>query len=262
MVAEGADTSNPGAVLNLEGITKTYPGVRALSNVDLSVMPGEVHAIVGQNGAGKSTLLKIVAGLTTPDSGTIYVNGVRATIGSPRVAHSYGISAVPQELSLVRHVTVAENICMMNTPARRGFLDWRELRTRAEAVLTSLGLDIDPFSLLGQHGPGIQELVMIGRAFSQESRVVVLDEPTAALTAPEIDHLFDVIRSSQSRGTAYLYVSHRLAELSRIGQRLTVLSDGQRVVTGPVKDFGHDEIVRAMLGGRDRGSSIERRAAV
>jgi ABC-type sugar transport system ATPase subunit len=103
---------------------------------------------------------------------------------------------------------------------------------------------------------------MIGRAFSQESRVVVLDEPTAALTAPEIDHLFDVIRSSQSRGTAYLYVSHRLAELSRIGQRLTVLSDGQRVVTGPVKDFGHDEIVRAMLGGRDRGSSIERRAAV
>jgi rhamnose transport system ATP-binding protein len=264
MVAEGTDRPDPGAILILEGITKTYPGVRALSNVDLSVMPGEVHAIVGQNGAGKSTLLKIVAGLTTPDSGTIYVNGVRATIGSPRVAHSYGISAVPQELSLVRHMTVAENICMMDIPARRGFLDWRELRARAEAVLASLGLDIDPFSMLGQYGPGIQELVMIGRAFSQESRVVVLDEPTAALTAPEIDHLFDVIRLSQSRGTAYLYVSHRLAELSRIGQRLTVLSDGQRVVTGPVTDFGHDEIVRAMLGGRDRGEkpSIERRAAV
>jgi ABC-type sugar transport system ATPase subunit len=264
MVEEGTDRPDPGAVLVLKGLTKTYSGVRALSNVDLSVLPGEVHAIVGQNGAGKSTLLKIVAGLTTPDSGTIYVNGLKATISSPRVAHSYGISAVPQELSLVKHVTVAENICMMDIPARRGFLDRRELRARAEAVLASLGLDIDPFSVLGQHGPGIQELVMIGRAFSQESRVVVLDEPTAALTAPEIDHLFDVIRSSQRRGTAYLYVSHRLAELSRIGQRLTVLSDGQRVVTGPVTDFDHDEIVRAMLGGRDLGEkpAIERRAAV
>ena len=262
--AEGPDGSEPEAILVLRGLTKTYPGVRALSDVDLSVLPGEVHAIVGQNGAGKSTLLKIVAGLTTPDSGAIYVNGTRTTISSPRVAHSYGISAVPQELSLVKHMTVAENICMMDIPAHRGIVNKKALRVRTQAVLASLGLSIDPFSVLDQHGPGIQELVMIGRALAQEAQVVVLDEPTAALTAPEIDHLFDVIRASQRRGTAYLYVSHRLAELSRIGQRLTVLSDGRRVVTGLAKDFEHDEIVRAMLGGRDRGEkpAIERRAAV
>jgi ABC-type sugar transport system ATPase subunit len=252
--ATGGAGNHPdlGPFLVLKGLTKTYPGVRALSDVDLSVSPGEVHAIVGQNGAGKSTLLKIVAGLITPDSGEIYVNGVAAAIDSPLTARSYGISAVPQELSLVKHMTVAENICMMQIPARGGVVNKKELRARAEAVLMQLGLDIDPFSFLDQHGPGIQELVMIGRALSQESRLVVLDEPTAALTAPEIDHLFEVIRATQSRGTAYLYVSHRLAELSRIGQRLTVLSDGRRILTGLVKDFDHDEIIRAMLGGRDR----------
>lgn len=253
--AAGAAAGRPDhiPVLVLKGITKTYPGVMALSEVDLSVFPGEVHAIVGQNGAGKSTLLKIVAGLIMPDSGEIHVDGVSAMIDSPLKARSYGISAVPQELSLVKHVTVAENICMTQIPARRGMVNKKELRARAESVLTRLGLDIDPFSSLDQHGPGIQELVMIGRALSQETRLVVLDEPTAALTAPEIEHLFEVIRATQSRGTSYLYVSHRLAELSRIGQRLTVLSDGRRILTGLVKDFDHDEIIRAMLGGRDRG---------
>jgi ribose transport system ATP-binding protein len=243
-----------GSILALCGITKIYPGVCALADVDLSVSKGEVHAIVGQNGAGKSTLLKIVAGLTTPDAGVIYVNGVKATISSPRTARSFGISAVPQELSLVRHMSVAENICMTEIPSRCGLINKKELRARAESVLARLGLDIDPFSTLDRHGPGIQELVMIGRALAQESQLVVLDEPTAALTAPEIDQLFEVICATRTRGTAYLYVSHRLAELARIGQRLTVLSDGRRVLTGRVKDFDHDEIIRAMLGGRDAGA--------
>jgi ABC-type sugar transport system ATPase subunit len=151
---------------------------------------------------------------------------------------------------------------MMQIPARRGVVNKKALKARAESVLTRLGLNIDPFSILDQHGPGIQELVMIGRALSQETRLVVLDEPTAALTAPEIDHLFEVIRETQSRGTAYLYVSHRLAELSRIGQRLTVLSDGRRILTGWVKDLDHNEIIRAMLDGRDRGDGpIGRRRA-
>jgi ABC-type sugar transport system ATPase subunit len=148
MTEERSDEPDSGTVLSIKGLTKSYPGVRALSNVDLSVLPGEVHAIVGQNGAGKSTLLKIVAGLVAPDSGAIYVNGLKATITSPRAAHGYGINAVPQELSLVMHVTVAENICMMDIPAYKGVVDWRTLRSRAEAILAKLGLNIDPFSLL------------------------------------------------------------------------------------------------------------------
>jgi ABC-type sugar transport system ATPase subunit len=253
-----SDRPDPGTILMLRGITKTYPGVRALADVDLAVSKGEVHAIVGQNGAGKSTLLKIVAGLTTPDVGVIYVNCVEATISSPRMARSFGISAVPQELSLVRHMSVADNICMTEIPARYGIVNKTQLRACAESVLARLGLNIDPFSILDQHGPGIQELVMIGRALAQESQLVVLDEPTAALTTPEIDHLFEVIRATQSRGTAYLYVSHRLAELAKIAQRLTVLSDGRRVLTGDVADFDHDEIIHAMLGGRDAGVSRAR----
>ena len=163
----------------------------------------------------------------------------------------------------MRHMTVAENICMMDIPARRGFLDWRS-SGRGRRLSWRASVSISIHSHAWPTRAGHTRTGDDRSCFLAELRVVVLDEPTAALTAPEIDHLFDVIRSSQSRGTAYLYVSHRLAELSRIGQRLTVLSDGQRVVTGPVTEFGHDEIVRAMLGGRDRGEkpSIEWRAAV
>ena len=246
---EGAEGPRPGTVISLRGISKTYPGVRALSSVDLDLFPGEVHAIVGENGAGKSTLMKIVAGLTTPDAGTIYVDGKPATINSTRAAHDrYGISAVPQELSLVRHLNVAENICVTALPARKGIVNKRVLRKRAEAVLATLGLDIDPFSPLSDHGPGVQELVMIGRGLVQEARVLVLDEPTAALTAPEIEHLFQVIRAAKAKGAAFLYVSHRLQELSRIADTITVLRDGERIVTGPTSEFEHDDVIRAMVG--------------
>jgi ABC-type sugar transport system ATPase subunit len=239
----------PGTVVSLRAISKTYPGVRALTSVDLDLLPGEVHAIAGENGAGKSTLLKIIAGIESPDGGAIYVNGERATIRSPREARvTYGISAVPQELSLVPHLTVADNICSAALPARMGMVSKRMLRGRATAVLDSLGLDIDPFSQLSEHGPGVQQLVMIGRGLAQEARVLMLDEPTAALTAPEIEHLFEVITAATKQGKAFLYISHRLEELSRIANTLTVLRDGERVVTAPMAEFDHDQIVGAMVG--------------
>lgn len=245
----GAVGPTPGTVISLRGISKTYPGVRALSSVDLDLFPGQVHAIVGENGAGKSTLMKIVTGFTTPDAGTVFVDGEPATIDSTRAAHDrYGISAVPQELSLVPHMSVAENICVTEIPARVGIVSRRALRKRSEAVLARLGLDIDPFSQLSDHGPGVQELVMIGRGLVQDARVLALDEPTAALTAPEIDHLFQVISAAQEEGVAFLYVSHRLQELSRIADTITVLRDGERIVTGRMADFGHDDIIRAMVG--------------
>lgn len=240
-----------GAVISLRGISKRYPGVQALSAVDLDLLPGQVHALVGENGAGKSTLLKIIAGMATPDSGSVYIDGEAQTIHSTHAARRFGISAVPQELSLVSHLSVAENICVTALPGRGGFVSKRALRREARAVLDLLGLDIDPLSQLDEHGPGVQELVMIGRGLIQDARVLVLDEPTAALTAPEIDHLFDVIEAAKRRGTAFLYVSHRLQELARVAEMITVLRDGLRVVTGPAGQFDHDTLVRAMVGRSD-----------
>jgi ABC-type sugar transport system ATPase subunit len=238
----------PGTVISLRDISKRYPGVRALCNIDLDLFPGQVHAIVGENGAGKSTLLKIVSGLTTPDAGVVYVDGQPVTLDSTKAARAHGISAVPQELSLVPHISVAENICVAALPGRNGIVSRRVLRRRSEAVLEQLGLDIDPFSPLSAHGPGVQELVMIGRGLVQDAHVLVLDEPTAALTAPEIDHLFAVIRAAKAKGTAFLYVSHRLQELSQISETITVLRDGERVLTRPTAELEHDDIVRAMVG--------------
>jgi ABC-type sugar transport system ATPase subunit len=244
----GGEGPAPGTVVSLRRISKSYPGVRALSSVDLDLVPGQVHAVVGENGAGKSTLLKIVAGMATPDSGTVYIDGRPESIESTGAARARGISAVPQELSLVSHLSVAENICVTALPARRGIVSRRTLRRRSQEVLERLGLNIDPFSPLGEHGPGVQELVMIGRGLVQDARVLVLDEPTASLTAPEIDHLFEVIKVAKAHGVAFLYVSHRLQELARIAETITVLRDGERVVTGPAEGFDHDQIVRAMVG--------------
>jgi ABC-type sugar transport system ATPase subunit len=235
-------------VVSLRSISKAYPGVQALSSVDLEIFPSEVHALCGENGAGKSTLSKVVAGLVQPDSGDVYVDGERVEFDSPGAARRAGISAVPQELSLVPHLTVAENICLTGLPHRRGVVDRRRLRTQAEAVLDSLGLHIDPFSLLGEHGPGIQQLVMIGRGFAQSARVVILDEPTAALTQPEADHLFDVVDAAKAAGTAFIYVSHRLPDLQRIADTITVLRDGTKILTEPLAALDHKRIVSAMVG--------------
>jgi ABC-type sugar transport system ATPase subunit len=242
------DGAAAGAVVSLRSISKTYPGVRALSDVDIDIHPSEVHAICGENGAGKSTLSKVVAGLVHPDAGQVYVDGEPVSIDSPAAARRYGISAVPQEISLVDQMTVAENICLMDFPRRGGFVRKKELRARAQRVLESLGLDIDPFSQLSEHGPGIQQLVMIGRGFAQEARIMILDEPTAALTQPEVDHLFSVVEAAKAAGTAFIYVSHRLPDLDRIADTITVLRDGAKVLTAPMADLSHDALVSAMVG--------------
>ena len=247
-VEPSGSTPHGGAVISLRGISKTYPGVKALSSVDFDIRRGTVHALVGENGAGKSTLAKIVSGQEQPDVGELRIDGSVVTLDSPATARRYGVNAVPQELSLVPHLSVAENVCLTNLPSRRGVLDRRTLRRRAEKVLASLGLTIDPFSALGDHGPGTQSLVMIGRGLVHEARVLILDEPTAALTKPEVDHLFEVVRLAQARGTAFIYISHRMDELKIVADTITVLRDGVRVLTEPMEDFDEDQIVRAMVG--------------
>lgn len=243
-------------VVALRSISKSYPGVQALKAVDIDIEAGKVHAICGENGAGKSTLSKVVAGLVRPDSGTITVKGEQVALASPAVARRLGISAVPQELSLVRHLTVAENICVNAFPNRAGVVRRGRLRQEARAVLDSLGLDIDPMSRLGEHGPGVQQLVMIGRGFTHRADVIILDEPTAALSAPEVDHLFDVVEKATASGTAFIYVSHRLQELNRIADTITVMRDGEGILTCPMGEIDHDGIVKAMVG-----RSIERFAS-
>jgi ABC-type sugar transport system ATPase subunit len=235
-------------VVVLRGISKHYPGVQALSNVDFTLLPGTVHAISGENGAGKSTLAKILAGLIKPDEGHIYIEGREVTLHSPGDARRLGVSAVPQELSLVPELSVAENISVASFPTRAGLVSRRALEEQAQPVLAALGLKIDPFSLLGEHSPGVQQLVMIGRSLVNKAKVIILDEPTAALTEPEVNHLIQVVEKTKDTGTAFILVSHRFQDLTRLADTVTILRDGVRIVTAPMASMTHDEIVKAMVG--------------
>ena len=239
---------DPAAVVALRNISKRYPGVLALSEVDFTLYPGTVHAISGENGAGKSTLSKVLSGLIQPDGGRIYVDSQPVTIATPSDARRLGISAVPQELSLVPDLSVAENIGVISLPSRGGFVSRRALREQAEPVLHSLGLTIDPLSRLADHSPGVQQLVMIGRSLVHKARVIILDEPTAALTEPEVEHLFAVVENERATGTAFVLVSHRFQDLTRLADTVTVLRDGRHVTTSPMAELSHDEMVRAMVG--------------
>jgi len=235
-------------VVVLRGISKHYPGVQALSNVDFTLLSGTVHAVSGENGAGKSTLAKIVSGFIKPDAGNIYIDGSEVTLHSPGDARRLGVSAVPQELSLVPELSVAENISVASFPTRAGLVSKRALKEQAQPVLAALGLTIDPFSLLGEHSPGIQQLVMIGRSLVNKAKVIVLDEPTAALTDPEVNHLIEVVEKTKATGTAFILVSHRFQDLTRLADTLTILRDGVHIVTAPMASMTQDEIVKAMVG--------------
>lgn len=245
---EAVNGTGDGPVVALRGITKKYPGVQALTSVDLDIFPGTVHAISGENGAGKSTLSKVICGLVQPDAGEVYIDGKKVHLTSPQDARLLGVSAVPQELSLVPNMSVAENICVASFPARSGVVSRKALRAKAQPVLDSLGLTIDPFSELSEHSPGIQQLVMIGRSFVGKARIIILDEPTAALTEPEVAHLFEVVEKAKAAGTAFILVSHRLQDLSQIADTVTVLRDGVKIVTEPMSRMSHDDIVKAMVG--------------
>ena len=202
-------------LLSLTGIGKGFPGVRALSNVDLELHAGRGHALVGENGAGKSTLVKIIAGLAPPDDGEVRVDGKVTTLRSPSDAKRAGISLVPQELSLATERSVAENVYMGHLPHRGPFVDLRTLHADTRGILTRLGLAIDPASPLKEHAPAVRQLVMIARGIAMRGRLFILDEPTAALTDPEIVRLFAVLKELKVSGAALLYVSHRTRGIAR-----------------------------------------------
>ena len=246
---------SPGQVtplLEVRGIEKTFPGVRALSGVSFDVRPGEVHALLGENGAGKSTLIKIVSGVYQPDVGSILVNGKQAHFSSPDDARRAGVATIYQELLLFPELSVAENIFLGHAPrAGIGRIDWRAMRAEAARLLDSLEIDdLSPDQIVGALTVGNRQRVEILRALSHDARILIMDEPTAALTESDVTRLFDVVRRLKLRGVGIVYISHRLDEIFAIADRVTVLRDGAYVGSRDVGDTNVAELVQMMVGRR------------
>jgi len=244
-----ADDNNP-ALLEMRDITKTFPGVRALDGVTFDLHAGEVHALVGENGAGKSTLMKVLGGVYPYPSygGEIRINAVVQRFGNIRQAETAGIAVVFQELSLVKDMTVGENIFLGREPRRFGVILWDELYRRAQALLNELHLKIDPLTPVRNLGIGQQQLVEIAKALSQNARILVLDEPTAALTDAEVETLFKILDSLRSRGVGMIYISHKLEEVFRLSDRITVLRDGRTVGTDRKENLDEASVIARMVG--------------
>ena len=243
-------TSGPteAPLLVLRGVTKRFPGVVALDDVDLAVRAGRVHGLVGENGAGKSTLLKIVAGADRPDAGTVQLDGRAMSFAAPREALAVGITVIYQELSLVPQLGAEANIFLGMEPARHGILDRATSSARARAALDTLGADFDPQTPTGELSVAEQQLVELARALARDARLIALDEPTAALSHLETERLFDQVRRLCARGIAVVFVSHRLEEIRRLADDITVLRDGRRVFSGAVADVDDAGIIRHMVG--------------
>ena len=240
-------------LLRMHGIGKRFPGVVALDGVDLDVGPGEVHALLGENGAGKSTLLKILSGAQPPDTGGIVFAGQDVTFAAPYEAQRQGITTIYQEFNLIPTLSVAENILIGREPGRAGFVDWAAMMRDAKSALEAIGLKVDPRRLVRDLSVADQQMVEIARALSIESRLIVMDEPTSALSATEVDRLLDIVRSLKEKGISVIYVTHRLDEVLGVCDRATVLRDGRLVGTVEVAGLTIDTIVRMMVG-RDLGA--------
>ncbi len=234
----------------MRGIAKAFPGVQALSDVSLSLGRGEIHALVGENGAGKSTLMKVLAGGLRSDAGEVFIDGERVVIDAPRTAERLGIGMIYQEFNLVPHLSAIDNLVLGNEPTRRGFLDPAAARARAQRIFAELGIEMPLDVPVSQLSVGRQQLVEIAKALSKQARIIVMDEPTASLTESEIERLFSIVVRLKAAGNGIIYISHRLEELPRIADRVTILRDGHVIETRPLSLFPRDEIVGAMVGRR------------
>ena len=245
-------------LLRMAGIAKHFPGVQALDEVTLEVRAGEVHALVGENGAGKSTLLKILAGAQSPDSGTISFAGKSVELVSPLHAQQHGIVTIYQEFNLVPSQSIAENVFIGREPGRANFVNWREMARRTAALTGRLGLDLDPMALVRDLSVAEQQMVEIARALSMESRLIVMDEPTSALSETEVEKLFRIVRDLRDHGLGVIFVTHRLEEVIALCDRYTVLRDGKLAGSGDVAGTSVDDIIRLMVG-RSVDSLFQRR---
>lgn len=237
-------------LLKMEDVSKAYSGVPALKNVRLELARGEVHALMGENGAGKSTLMKILSGIVQRDSGNIFLEGEPVEIKSPKAALDLGISMIHQELNPVRAMTVAENIFLGKEPCYgfTGVVNRRKQRELTQKLFREMDVAIDPDKTMAKLSVAEMQLVEIMKAVSYRSRIIIMDEPTSAITGREVARLFEIIRGLKAKGIAIIYISHKMDEIFRISDTITVLRDGQYIETRPAKELDHDTLVKLMVG--------------
>ena len=235
-------------ILTMKGIDKSFPGVHALDHVDLEVRKGEVHALMGENGAGKSTLMKVLTGIYSKDSGTITYEGKEVEFANPREAQEAGIVIVHQELNMMSHLTVAQNIFIGREMMKGKLIDDEKMNREAEKLFEMLKIDINPKEKMGNLTVGKQQMCEIAKAISHEAKVIIFDEPSAALTEAEIEELFKIIRDLRAKGLGIVYISHRMDEIKVITDRVTVMRDGTYVGTLITKDSTKDDIIKMMVG--------------
>ena len=234
-------------ILELRNITKVYPGVVALNNVSLSFSEGEVHAIVGENGAGKSTLIKTITGAVSPTKGQLFFEGEAVADNSPQKSIAMGITAIYQELNLLKHLSVAENIYYNRYKKKGGFIDFKGMEADAAIVIERLGVRIDPTMLVKDLTVGYQQLVEIAKSLSRDVKLMIMDEPSAALTNTELEYLFKIIMKLREDGIAILYISHRMEEIFRLCDKVSVFRDGEYIKTMSTKDTNQSELIRLMV---------------
>ena len=244
----------------MRGISKSFPGVKALNNVGFSVAEGEVRALVGENGAGKSTLMKILNGNYKKDSGAILIDGKEVDITDPQVADAHGITIIFQELNLVDELSIAENIFAGRLSKKGKLVNWKELNEKAKVLLNRISFDVDPRKLVGSLTVAEKQMVEIAKALSRNSRIILMDEPSATLTKKELDALFQIIRDLKKSGIAVIYISHRMEEIFEICETVTVMRDGQIIGTRDIDKVATDELVEMMVG-REVSSAFPKRSA-
>lgn len=241
--------SDTDLVLQLENITKVFPGVKALNNVHLEIRKGEVHALCGENGAGKSTLMKIISGAQSYSSGKMFFEGRNVKFSTTKEAQELGISMIYQEFNLIPYLSVAENLFLGRYPMKgRGIIDWGKLKDDAQEMLEKVGLKINPMTEVKNLTVAEAQMVEIAKCLSLKSKIIIMDEPTAALSDEEINYLFKIIMNLKQEGISIIYISHRLEEIFKISDRITVLRDGMYIKTLKTKDTNYEELVRLMVG--------------
>lgn len=232
----------------MEDIRKSFFGVEVLHKVSFCLKPGSVHALMGENGAGKSTLMKVLAGVHKRDGGKIFVDGEEVEIESPAKARSLGIAMIHQELSPVSEMSVAENIFLGREPGKLGFIDYPQLYRKTSEILDGLGININPKSRMKSLRVADQQMVEIAKAISWNARIVIMDEPTSAITDHEVDSLFRIIDDMKKRGIGIVYISHKMDEIFRISDEITVLRDGSNMNTWKAEDVDQETLIRSMDG--------------
>lgn len=241
-------------MIEMKNITKRYPGVVALNKIQLQVKKGEVHALLGENGAGKSTLIKTLAGAIHPDEGEILINGTSYHYLEPRLAMELGIGVIYQEFNLIPYLTVANNIFLGNEPVKKTSIDEKQCNEECLKVFQRLGLDIDPKAQVKTLSVAYQQLVEIAKAVSKNVKVLIMDEPTAALSGKEVDMLLDLVRKLRDEGISIIYISHRLEELFEVADRVTVMRDGQYIETLNIQECSRPKLISLMVG-REMGEN-------